>query len=132
MTKERGIIGIEYSNEQIEIIYCHEGNDFERMKEVLSFYDMEKVILMLRGGDHYYVMPSVSDNKLFRDDPYTNSDPDEDISIKLATVEDLIVFFKESICQHLYLLDAKNESWRYLNKSDLISRTSEQKWKIFM
>lgn len=130
MNKEHAIIGIEYSNEQIEIIYCHEESDFERMKEVLSHYDMEKTILLLRGGDHYFIMPSLKDNKLFKDDNHSN--PEDDISIKLATIDDLMIFFKESICQHLYLLDAKTESWKYLNKNDLVLRNSEQNWKIFM
>ena len=32
----------------------------------------------------------------------------------------LLIFFKQSICDHLYLLNASNETWRYLNKNDLM------------
>lgn len=130
MTKERAIIGIQYYNDQIEIIHSDENNHFNRMKEVLSHYDMEKTILLLRGGDCYYIMPSLNDNKLFKDDP--DSDPTEDISIKLVTIEDLFLFFKQSICQHLYLLDENTESWRYLHKDNLTLNSEEQKWEIFM
>ena len=130
MTKDKGIIGLQYLDGSIEIIYCHEGNDFDRMKDILSFYDMEKTIIVLREGDHHYINPYIKDNKAFRYDE--DSVPGDDIAIKLVSIDDLLIFFKQSICDHLYLLDANNETWRYLHKSNLILGTSEQNWKIFM
>jgi hypothetical protein len=130
MNKEKGVIGIEYSDGSIEIIYCHEGNDFDRMKDVLSHYDMEKAILLMREGDHYYINPYIKDNKSFKEDD--DSVEGDDVSIKLSSMQDLLIFFKQSICDNLFLLNGNNETWRYLHKDDLLLGTSEQNWKIFM
>jgi len=42
------------------------------MKDILSHYDMEKTILLLRGSDCYYVMSSLDDIKFFKADPNEN------------------------------------------------------------